>query len=120
SILSFFRQRESSRKYLGEPLWTWDEWYTQFPAERCTLPNVWQPRYCRQCTAADLRLPDRQVIAAAIPQQYIIGAIKISDGARFLPHVRPNRHTGETLSSKLWRLTHEIRGHYTGTPIILD
>jgi hypothetical protein len=30
-------------------------------------------------------LPDRQVIAAAIPPEFIVGAIKISDEARFLP-----------------------------------
>jgi hypothetical protein len=65
-------------------------------------------------------LPDRQVIAAAIPPSHIIGAIKVSDGARLLPHVRPNRRTGETLTSKLWSLTHKIRASYSGTRIILD
>ncbi len=120
SVLRFFRQRESSRKHIGEPLWTWDEWYTQFPAERCTLPSVWQPRYCRRFTAADLKLPDRQVIADAIPPSRIIGAIKISDGARLLPHVRPNRRNGETLTSTLWTLTHQLRARYAGTPVILD
>lgn len=119
-VLRFFRQRESSRKPSGEPLWSWDEWYTQFPADRCTLPNVWQPRYCRQFTMADLKLPDRQVIAAAIPPKFIIGAIKISDGERLVPRVRPSRRNGETLASKLWGLTHEIRAQYSGTPIILD
>jgi hypothetical protein len=103
-----------------EPAWIWDDWYEAFPAEKCVLPKEWRPGVFRRFSAADLKLPDRQVIAAAIPLEYIIGAIKISDGARFLPHIRPNRRSGETLSSKLWRLTHQIRSQYAGSPVILD
>jgi len=65
-------------------------------------------------------LPDRQVITAAIPREHIIDVIKISDGVRFLPHIHPNRRSGETLPSKLWRLTHQIRAQYADTPVILD
>jgi hypothetical protein len=120
SVLRFFRERESSAYLKREPSWTWDDWYEAFPAEACALPKEWRPGVYRRFSAADLRLSDRQVIAAAIPPEFIVGAIKISDGARFLPHIRPGRRSGETLSSKLWRLTHHIRSQYAGTPVILD
>jgi hypothetical protein len=118
--LRFFRERESSAYLKHEPSWTWDDWYETFPAEACNLPKEWRPGVFRRFHASDLKAPDRQVIAAAIPPQFILGAIKISDGARFLPHIRPNRRRGETLSSKLWRLTHQIRSQYTGSPVMLD
>jgi hypothetical protein len=120
SVLRFFREHESSTYLKREPSWTWDDWYEAFPAEACALPKEWRPGVYRHFSAADLRLPDRQVIAGAIPPEFIIGAIKISDGARFLPHIRPGRRSGETLSSKLWRLTHQIRAQYAGAPVILD
>jgi hypothetical protein len=120
SVSRFFHKRESSAYLRREPSWTWEDWYKAFPAEACALPKEWRPGVFRTFSAADLKLPDRQVISAAIPPEYIIGAIKISDGARFLTHIRPNRRSGETLSSKLWRLTHQIRSQYAGSPVILD
>ena len=120
TVLRFFRERESSAYLKRAPSWTWDDWYKVFPAEACDLPKEWRPGVFRRFSAADLKLPDRQVIATAIPPEYIIGAIKISDGARFLPHIRPSRRSGETLSSKLWRLTHQIRSQYAGSPVVLD
>lgn len=120
SVLRFFRQRESSAYLKREPSWTWDDWYEAFPAEVCALPKEWRPGAFRRFSAADLKLPDRQIICAAIPPECILGAIKISDGARFLTHIRPNRRSGETLSSKLWRLTHQIRSQYAGSPVVLD
>jgi hypothetical protein len=65
-------------------------------------------------------LPDRQVIAAAIPLPYIIGAIKISGGTRLLPRLRPNRRRGETLTCRLWTLAHSLRAQYIGILVILD
>jgi len=90
---------------------------------RRNTPEMVGKRRCRRlgnALTSDLKLPDRQVITAAIPPEFIIGAIKISDGARFLPHIRPGRRSGETLSSKLWRLTHQIRVQYAGAPVVLD
>jgi hypothetical protein len=120
AVLRFFREHESSSYLRREPSWSWDDWYEAFPSEACDLPKEWRPNHFRRFSAADLKLPDRQVIAAAIPLEYIIGAIKISDGARFLPHIRPSRRSGETLSSKLWRLTHQLRSQYAGSPVVLD
>lgn len=120
TVVRFFCDGESPQKHTPESPWTWDDWYEHFPGANCTLAPAWLPGYCRSFSAADLKLPDRQVIAAAIPPSHIIGAIKISDGARLLPHVRPNRRNGETLISKLWTLTHQIRARYAGTPVILD
>jgi hypothetical protein len=120
TVLRFFRERESSAYLRREPSWTWGDWYETFPAEACALPKEWRPGACRRFSAADLKLPDRQVITAAIPPEFIIGAIKISDGVRFLPHIRLGRRSGETLSSKLWRLTHQMRSQYAGAPVILD
>jgi hypothetical protein len=120
TVLRFFRERESSAQLRREPSWTWGDWYETFPAEACALPKEWQPGYFTRFSTSDLKLPDRQVITAAIPPEFIIGAIKISDGARFLPHIRPGRRSGETLSSKLWRLTHQIRVQYAGAPVVLD
>src|SRR5262249_37994055 len=118
SVLLFFRECESSAYLRREPSWTWDDWYETFPAEVCDLPKEWRPGIFRRFGSVDLKLPDRQVIAAAIPPEFILGVIKISDGARFLPHIRPNRRSGETLSSKLWRLAHQIRSQYTGSPVV--
>jgi hypothetical protein len=70
--------------------------------------------------AAELTLPDRQVITAAIPRRYIIGAIKISDGARLVPHLRPNRRRGEILAAMLWPGILSLRARYAGTPVVLD
>jgi hypothetical protein len=120
SVSRFFHERESSAYLRREPSWTWEDWYKAFPAEKCDLPKEWRPGVFRRFSAADLKLPDRQVIAAAIPCEYVIGAIKISDGARFLPHIRPNRRSGETLSSKLWRLALQIRSQYAGSPVVID
>jgi hypothetical protein len=119
-VLRFFCERESSAYLRRAPSWTWDDWYEAFPAAACDLPKEWRTGTFRHFSSADLKLPDRQVISAAIPPPFIIGAIKISDGTRFVPHVRPSRRSGETLSSKLWRLTHRIRSQYAGTPVILD
>jgi hypothetical protein len=119
-VVRFFCDGESPQKHTPESPWTWDDWYEHFPSANCTLAPAWLPGYCRSFSAADLKLPDRQVIAGAIPPSHIIGAIKISDGARLLPHVRPNRRNGETLASRLWTLTHQLRARYAGTPVILD
>lgn len=119
-VTRYFRERECSDKTPREASWTWEQWYAEFPAERCALPHAWQPGYCRRFSASDLTRPDCQVIAAAIPAAYLLGAIKISDGARLVPRLRPHRRRGETLASKLWMLTHELRARYAGTSIVLD
>ncbi len=120
AVLMFFRTQEDSRKSSQEASWSWEGWYACFPAERCTLPHIWRPGYGQQFNRADLKLPDRQVIAGAVPLQYVLGAIKITDGSRFVPHLRPNRRKGETLAGKLWALVHALRAQYAGTPILLD
>ncbi len=120
AVLSFFRTQEASRKSPREASWTWEQWYSHFPAERCALPHTWHPGYCQHFGAADLKHPDRQVITDAIPLPYVLGAIKISDGVRLVPHLRPNRRKGETLSAKLWALVHALRAQYAGTPILVD
>jgi hypothetical protein len=120
AVARFFRTHESSQKSPREASWTWDQWYASFPASHCALAPAWQPGYCRHFGAADLKQPDRQVIADAIPARYIIGVIKISDGARILPHLRPSRRKGETLASKLWTLAHALRAQYTGAPLVID
>ncbi len=120
AILSFFRTHEASGTYQRETSWTWEQWYAHFPAERCTLPHAWHPGFDQHFSAADLKRPDCQVITAAIPPRYILGAIKISDGVRLVPHLRPNRRTGETLAAKLWKLAHTLRARYAGTPVLLD
>ncbi|HEX9411937.1 MAG TPA: hypothetical protein VF916_00395 [Ktedonobacterales bacterium] len=120
AVLGFFRTQEASRKSPREASWTWDQWYAHFPVERCTLPHTWHPRYCQRFGATDLKQPDRQVIAGAIPLPYILGAVKISDGVRLIPHLRPNRRKGETLAAKLWALVHALRAQYAGTPVLVD
>lgn len=98
--------------------WTWEQWYRAFPAERCDLPNLWQPTYGRDFSARDLLQPDWQVITEAIPRAYLLGAIKLSDGEKLLPQVRPNRRRGETLSARLWQIVHEMRAGYQGQPLV--
>jgi len=120
AVVRFFCTHESSRKSPREASWTWDQWYAHFPVERCPLAQPWHPGYCQHFGAADLKRPDRQVIAGAIPLPYILGAIKISDGVRLVPHLRPNRRKGETLAAKLWTLAHALRAQYSGTPLLLD
>jgi hypothetical protein len=120
AIARFFRAHESSRRSPRDVPWTWDQWYAEFPAEQCTLSHAWQPGYCQHFAAADLKRPDCQVIADAVPARYILGGIKVSDGARLVQQVRPSRRKGETLASKLWTLAHALRAQYAGTPVLLD
>jgi hypothetical protein len=120
AVVSFFWTHESSSRSPRKAPWMWDQWYAAFPVEQCTLSHAWQPGYCRHFGAADLKRPDCQIIADAIPVRYILGAIKISDGARILPHLRPSRRKGETLASKLWTLAHAMRAQHAGTPVLLD
>jgi hypothetical protein len=120
AVERFFRAYESERRYRPEAPWIWDQWYAAFPADRCTLAHAWRPGYCRHFAVADLKRPDRQVIAAAIPTRYILGAIKVSDGTRLAARVRPNRRRGETLGAKLWALALDLRAGYAGKPILLD
>jgi hypothetical protein len=88
--------------------------------ERCTLPHAWHPGYCQDFSPADLKRPDHQVIADAIPASYILGGIKISDGARLVPYLRPSRRKGDTLAARLWAMVHTLKAEYAGTPIIVD
>lgn len=120
AVLRFFRTQEAAGKHTREAQWTWQQWYDHFPAARCQLPHTWHPGYGQRISARDLTQPDRQVIVSAIPVQYILGAIKISDGARLLPQVRPNRRKGETLAANLWALVHTLRTQYTGTPVLVE
>jgi hypothetical protein len=119
-VARFFRLHELSGKSPRDASWTWEQWYAEFSVERCVLPHAWHPGYCRQYHIDDLTRPDQQVIADSIPLPYVLGAIKISDGARLLPHVRPNRRRGETLTAKLWATTHELRARYVGDPVLLE
>jgi hypothetical protein len=114
SLLRFFRQRDASRQVA----WNWNEWYETFPLDESALPHSWHPKYCQQFSDSDLKLPDRQILADAIPLRYIIGAIKITDGEHFLPHIRPSRRKGETLAAKLWTITHAMRSEYSGKLIL--
>ena len=121
SVLRFFRERESSAYLKREPSWTWDDWYEAFPAEACGSTERVAARMLSDSSTPPIS--NCQIVKSSPPQfhlEFIIGAIKISDGARFLPHIRPDRRSGETLSSKLWRLTHQIHSQYAGSPVILD
>jgi hypothetical protein len=120
AVLRFFRTHEAVKKYVREAAWTWTQWYADFPSARCVLPRTWHPDYGQRFGARDLKQPDRQVITQAIPVQYILGAIKISDGVRLVPRVRPNRRKGETLAANLWAMAHALRSRYTGTPLLVD
>jgi hypothetical protein len=120
AVLTFFRTEEASDRSTPEPSWSWGQWYEAFPADRCAIPRLWRPGYGQRFDAADLKLPDRQVMAEAIPTKYVLGAIKIYGGHRLVKDVRPGRRKGETLSSKLWTLVHTLRSQYAGIPIVLD
>jgi hypothetical protein len=102
-----------------DPTWTWPQWYRAFPAERCALPNLWRPSYGREFSERSLKKPDRQALAGPIPRDYILGAIRLSDGEKLLPHLRPNRRQGDTLSTHLWHLAHELRARYQGKPLLV-
>jgi hypothetical protein len=65
AIARFFWQYETSRG----ASWQWDIWYSTFPADACALPGIWQPDYGRRFTEYDLTVPERQVIATAIPSE---------------------------------------------------
>jgi hypothetical protein len=119
-VQTFFREHEDSNAAPRSAQWTWEQWYERFPAARVRGPHVWRPNYGQQVDDAALKVPDRQVIAGAIPPRYILGAIKLTDGARFLPSLRPNRRTGETLAAKLWTRVHTLRAQYKGSPILMD
>jgi hypothetical protein len=114
-----FAEAEVQRFWQGHARgWTWEQWYRAFPAERCDLPRIWHPTYGRDFSARDLLQPDWQVITEAIPRSYVLGAIKLSDGEKLLPQVRPNRRRGETLNARLWRVIHEMRASYQGEPLV--
>ena len=114
-----FTEADLLRFWQAHPrTWTWQQWYHSFPAERCNLPNLWRPTYGRDFTPHDLKQPDWQVLTAAIPRAYLLGAIKLSDGDKLLPQVRPNRLRGETLSARLWQRVHELRSSYQGQPLV--
>ncbi len=119
-VQTFFREHENSGAAPRAAPWSWEQWYKRFPAARCRGPHVWRPNYGQRIDAAALKVPDRQVIADAIPPRYILGAIKITDGARFLPSLRPNRRLGETLATKLWTRVQTLRAQYKGSPILMD
>lgn len=116
AITRFFVEHETGHT----APWEWDLWHTAFPNLGRGVPPVWRPGYGRTFVARDLKQPDRQVLADAIPAHYIVGAIRVSDGVRLAPRVRPNRQRGETLVSILHRLALDLRTSYRGTPRILD
>ncbi|MGO8948514.1 MAG: hypothetical protein ACLQUY_12810 [Ktedonobacterales bacterium] len=120
AVLRFFRMQEASEKSPREAPWSWEQWYTDFPAARCRLPHTWHLGYGQRFSAQDLKQPDRQVIADAIPAQYILGAIKVSDGVRLVPRVRPNRRKDETLAVNLWAMARELRSRYMGVPMLVE
>lgn len=116
AIARFFLEHETGHT---DP-WEWDAWYTAFPNIESGVPAVWRPGYGRDFTPGDLKRPDRQVLVDAVPARSIVGAIRLSDGVRLAPRVRPNRRRGETLASVLHRLALDLRTSYRGTPLILD
>ncbi len=114
-----FPEAELRRFWLErDPTWTWPQWYRAFPAGRCALPNLWRPSYGREFSERSLKQGDQQALTGPIPRDYILGAIQLSDGEKLLPHLRPNRHQGETLSTRLWRLAHDLRARYQGKPLL--
>jgi hypothetical protein len=116
AIARFFFEHETGHI---EP-WEWDAWHMTYPNQGDGVPAVWRPGYGRDFTARDLKRPDRQVLVDAIPSCHIRGAIRVSDGVRLAPRVRPNRRRGETLTSTLHRIALDLHASYRGTPLILD
>lgn len=102
-----------------DPTWTWPQWYRAFPAGQCALPNLWRPTYGREFSEHSLKQPDQQALAGPIPRDYILGAIRLSDGEKLLPHLRPKRRQGDTLGTRLWHLAHELRTRYQGKPLLV-
>ncbi len=107
---------------LNETTWQWSDWYVAFPAQAPGLPQYWTaaPLTPQEVTSPQLRQPDTQVHASAIPAQYILGAIPVTDGRRLVPRLRPSRSRGQTLESLLWREVHRLRARYDGKPILLS
>lgn len=113
-ILAFFYTHEGAGKR-----WKWEQWYRAFPEEDCNLPRIWRSGYGRDFLEIDLKRPDQQVIVSHLPAKYILGAIQLSDGQKFLSSIRPGKRKGEVLSTKLWRIAHELRAQYAGKPLVL-
>jgi len=101
-------------------LWQWNDWYRYFPASECDLPAVWQPGYGKEFNLEDIRNHDMHVITKEIPPDYILGAIKITDGRRFLPGIKPLKKQGITMESNIWKMVHFIRDEFSGKPILID
>ncbi len=114
-----FAQRDILRFFQTHPSWNWDDWYAAFPAQECDLPRLWHPDYGRHFDMQDLKSADNQLILSALPPRYILGAIKVSDGVKLLPHLRPDRKKGEKLSSRLWQRAYALRSQYSGKPLII-
>jgi hypothetical protein len=114
-----FEERDILRFFRTHSPWNWDDWYAAFPAQECDLPRLWHPDYGRHFTLQDLKNDDNQLIFSAIPARYILGAIKVSDGVKLLPYLRPDRKKGEKLSSRLWQRAYALRAQYTGRPVII-
>lgn len=114
-----FSERDILRFFRTHSSWNWDDWYAAFPAQECDLPRLWHPDYGRHFTMQDLKNEDNQLIFSSIPPRYILGAIKVSDGVKLLPYLRPDRKKGEKLSSRLWQRAYALRAQYTGRPAII-
>lgn len=114
-----FAQRDILRFFHTHSSWNWDDWYAAFPAQECDLPRLWHPDYGRHFAMQDLKNADNQLILSSLPPRYILGAIKVSDGVKLLPHLRPDRKKGEKLSSRLWQRAYALRAQYSGKPLII-
>ena len=101
-------------------LWQWKDWYRHFPASECDLPAVWQPGYGKEFNLEDIRNHDMHVITKEIPPDYILGAIKITDGRRFLPGIKPSKKQGITMESNIWKMVHFMRDEFSGKPILIE
>jgi hypothetical protein len=86
--------------------------------DEARLPPAWRRDFGRTFTDDDLRAADVQLVCDAIPNDYVIGALRIATGGRLRTWARPER--GETLLEKLWSAARELRRISRGPRTVYD
>jgi len=111
--LAFARLRQRQDVRVG-----WAEVLAGTPLDADALPPSWSPDFGRRWAEIDVRAADVQVVCDAIAPEHVVGALRLSSGARLRAWARPRR--GETLAAKLWHAAAVVRARHRGSMVLYD
>lgn len=109
-LRAWFRSYPAERvaRAIGEKP-AWGRLQELLPPPRDKVPAPLRGDFLKSGLPEVLREGDVQVMTGAIPAEYIVGALPVTEGSRIREELRPDRERGETLQGKIWAAVHELR-----------